>query len=140
MQINSDLSCRLKRFDVVEVMSLLHANPQSSSVWCRGAICVITEEPQEGYAQVSKLTLEGYTQGEGTLPLDCLKLCEKPVWKAAGQVFRQYTLESEIENETYFRSQKKKFKRKANTIKLLAEKFKLTEDDVKLIYKTIKEA
>jgi hypothetical protein len=105
-----------------------------------GAICVITEEPQDGYAQVSQLTLEGYTQGEGTLPLDCLKLCNKPVWRAAAQVFRQHILESEIENEKYFRSQKRKFKRKANAIKLLADKFKLTEDDIKLIYKTIKDA
>lgn len=126
----------MKRFDVVEVVT----QPHNQFVQLVGAICVITEEPQEGYAQVSQLTLEGYTQAEGTLPLDCLKLCDKPVWKAAGQVFRQHTLTAEIANEKYFRSQRRKFKRKAKVMKELAEKFQLTEDDIKLIYKTIKEA
>lgn len=126
----------MKRFDAVEVVT----QPHNQFVQLVGAICVITEEPQDGYAQVSQLTLEGYTQAEGTLPLDCLKLCDKPVWKAAAQVFRQHIIRAEIENEKYFKSQRRKFKRKAKAMKELAEKFKLTEDDVKLIYQTIRDA
>jgi len=135
MQINSDLSCRLKRFDVVEVIN------QPNNQQLAEAIHIIVEEPQEGYAKISQLTIEGYV----LVPLqfvhiDCLKLCKKPVWRAAGQVFRQHILESEIEKEKKLISQKNKLKRKSNAIKLLAKKFKLNEDDVKFIYKTIREA
>jgi hypothetical protein len=105
-----------------------------------GAICIITEQPQEGYAHVSQLTLEGYTQGEGTLPLDCLKLCDKPVWRAAGQVYRQAVLQSEIQNEKFFNERRRKFKRRVKVMKELASRFKLTENDIKLIYKMVKDA
>jgi len=134
MQINSDLSCRLKRFDVVEVIN----QPQLAE-----AIHIIVEEPQEGYAKISQLTIEGYVlvpHIKRFVHIDCLKLCKKPVWRAAGQVFRQHILESEIEKEKKLISQKNKLKRKSNAIKLLAKKFKLNEDDVKFIYKTIREA
>jgi len=125
----------MKRFDVVEIV----AQPSNQFVQLTGAVCILVDDPQDGYANVAQLTLEGYTNAEGTLPLDCMKLCERGVWKAAAQIYRQFVIEAEMASDEFFKKRRKNTKKRIKAIKELSEQFKLSEDDIKFIYKKIKE-
>lgn len=125
----------MKRFDVVEV----EIQPDNQFVQLVGAVCIITEDPQDGYAQVAQLSIEGNTTGEGTLPLDCLKLVTKPVWKAVAQTYRQNVLTAELSEHYAIERANKKDRRKTLT-KELATKYGLTEDIIKAIYNEMRDA
>lgn len=126
----------MKRFDVVEV----ETQPDNQFVQLVGAFCIITEDPQDGFAQVAQLTLEGNTQGEGTLPLKCLKVVDKPVWKAIAQVYRQSVLTAEISEYNYTIERTNKKERRKTLAKELATKYGLTEDIIKNIYNEMRDA
>lgn len=126
----------MKRFDVVEVFQ----QPHNQFVQLEGAVCIITEEPQDGYAQVAQLSIEGNTTGEGTLPLDCLKLVTKPVWKAVAQTYRQNVLTSELAEYNYAIERSNKKLRKKEMAKTLAVKYGLTEELIKTIYHEMRDA
>lgn len=126
----------MKRFDVVEVVT----QPHNQFVRLEGAVCIITEDPQDGYAQVSQLTLEGNTQGEGTLPLDCLKPVDKPVWKAIAQVYRQNVLRAELSEQNYAIERANRKQRRKTLTKKLATQYGLTEEIIKSIYNEMRDA
>ena len=126
----------MKRFDVVEVFQ----QPHNQFVQLEGTVCIIKEDPQDGYAQVAQLSIEGNTTGEGTLPLDCLKLVTRPVWKAVAQNYRQNALASELAEYNYAIALYNKKLRKKEMVKTLAVKYGLTEEAIKAIYKEMRGA
>lgn len=124
------LNPTMKQFDVVEIKGLGYL------------VYVILEELQNDQAKVAPLTLEGtiFEAEAVVFPISNLKLCDRSPWKAAAQVFRQTLLQTEISELTESKKKKKKKKRRNKTIKLLSDKFNLSPDEIKFIYKAMKEA
>ena len=120
------LNPEMKQFDVVDV---------------NDRIFIILEEPQNGHARIAPLTLEGTIIEKPVIAkVFDLKLCDRPPWKAAAQVFRQTFLQAEINELNESKKKKKKKKRRNKTVKLLSDKFNLSPDEIKFIYKAMKEA